>query len=771
MNTIRLVFLLTILVSSSFPVGAQSPERIFYHSFRPEGWNIYLSRDEGQTFSAFTRHPALDYDAVISPDGQWVVFTSERDGHPSLYIKDIEGKALARRLIRSESMQDQVAISPDGQWLVFVSTHQGNADIYRLPFRPDTTLSIRQAENLTRHPGGDFRPAFSPNGARIAFSSDRSHGISSHPVFPFARLRTGDIFVMDTLGNHLARLTDSERWDGSPRWSANGEKIIFYSERSGMASLFEMREDGTEQSRLFPFENSAVSPSILPNGDIAFTSWDSNSGGEMDYNSKHFTLMRYSPTSHRIDTLYHAELDMFSIRSHPKGHMVFHGGVKPPVRDYNRDTFFTGELLTAPPYSTTLKGENLEFYGIRRDAIAAPDPLGPHLAYGVLKAKSIPDAITVWTYLLWLFPAFVLGLFLMGLVRGIKDRKIVPFWRYGMFLVLAPAVGAILWGVFIFLFVNQGLPIITIRIIFALVFLVCTLIAVRFHLQRKKRKRESNVYLNKLYTFLFGGAAVITVYVVIFLNSFLDFRIDFLKVNYQTKELTHLFTFHKEPHVNPVNTQIIESKFSPDGQRLIFTSTNFGSNAKRQGDVWAYNFTAEQLTKLSNSNYNDGFGALSADGQKSVFRSGRTGSFDIYLQEGEAITNLTEDPHRDNFPAISARGDKIVYASDKEGGGSERKTMDLYLLELEEEDRWSEPRQLTSVKGQEAHPSFSPDGEWIIYATEMFGISDEQPLIQPYVFAPQMYGEVVAMHLRSGETIRLTHNKWEDGAPLWLEGY
>ena len=151
-----------------------------------------------------------------------------------------------------------------------------------------------------------------------------------------------------------------------------------------------------------------------------------------------------------------------------------------------------------------------------------------------------------------------------------------------------------------------------------------------------------------------------------------------------------------------------------------------------------------------------------------VFRSGRSGFFDIYLKQGGAVLNLTSDEHRDNFPIISSRGDKIAFCSDRLGADIESKvkTMDIYLTILNTDETWSDAKQLTMDKGQDAHPHFSPDGEWIIYTSEESGINDEEPLVQPVIFGPQMYGEIFAMNISSGKKIRLTHNKWEDGAPL-----
>ena len=258
---IILVFALFIL---SEEITANQPDRLFYSSFRPQGWDIYLSIDEGISFSKVTTHPALDYEPEISPDGRWLVFTSERNGNPSLFIKSTQQlDAPPRLLIDSDAMQDQAQISSDGQWLVFVSTHEGNADIYRLPFMPEQTLSLEVAKNLTRHPAGDYRPSISPDGSKVAFTSDRAHAIKSHPFFPFARSRTGDIFVTDINGAASQRLTTTDKWDGSAAWSKDGSSLYFYSFRDDDSAIFRMNADGAEQQKISEETTFALSPVII----------------------------------------------------------------------------------------------------------------------------------------------------------------------------------------------------------------------------------------------------------------------------------------------------------------------------------------------------------------------------------------------------------------------------------------------------------------------------------------------------------------------------
>src|SRR5207248_2325657 len=98
-------------------------------------------------------------------------------------------------------------LSPDGKSFVFVSDSAGNSDIYL------KRVDGQNASNLTKDSSADdTQPAFSPDGERIAFRSERNGG---------------GIFVMGASGESVRRLTD---FGFNPAWSPDGTEIVFSSE-------------------------------------------------------------------------------------------------------------------------------------------------------------------------------------------------------------------------------------------------------------------------------------------------------------------------------------------------------------------------------------------------------------------------------------------------------------------------------------------------------------------------------------------------------------
>jgi Tol biopolymer transport system component len=59
--------------------------------------------------------------------------------------------------------------------------------------------------------------------------------------------------------------------------------------------------------------------------------------------------------------------------------------------------------------------------------------------------------------------------------------------------------------------------------------------------------------------------------------------------------------------------------------------------------------------------------------------------------------------------------------------------------------------------------AWSPDGEYIVFASSRMGFKDEAL----YTDAPQPYGEIFVMRYDGTGVEQLTDNQWEDGTPAW----
>jgi TolB protein len=196
-------------------------DQILFLRIAPTEARLFVSNRDGSGERPLASSTSLDYNPAWSPQGDWIAFTSERAGSADLYRIHPDGNGL-ERLTDDPSYDDQPAFSPDGRQIVFVSTRgSGLAKLWILD--PES----RKARSLTTGRGGDFRPSWSPDGKWIAFSSDRESNLPAAKG-RWERLHLVDIYVIRPDGSGLKRVSEHGGFCGNPKWTADSASVIGY---------------------------------------------------------------------------------------------------------------------------------------------------------------------------------------------------------------------------------------------------------------------------------------------------------------------------------------------------------------------------------------------------------------------------------------------------------------------------------------------------------------------------------------------------------------
>ena len=381
-NLTAVCALLVAVVVTGRVLGSQEAdvarETIVYSSIQPANWDLYLFEGPGSEPRRLTTDPGLDYNAVVSPDGRWVVFTSERTGSPDLYVLDLHGDGGPRPLVEGPAMEDAAAISPDGDRLLFVSTRDGNADVFEVPFRPDDPAAAGEARNLTRNAAGDYNPAFSPDGTRILFSSSRDTAVAtSTGASPGPTYLASELYVMRADGTGVRRLTRHESWDGAPAWAPDGRAAFFYSQRGGESRIYRTGVAGAAGSEpagagpepISSADEAALSPVLGPDGRLTFTA----------QRDGRWTLVSTRPDGSDPRVESDAARDYWAPAYDPvSGRLLAHG--PGPVADASVfESDAPGEFLVHPPLPVDMPDRQVSLVGIR-GYLPAVDPTSGEIA-------------------------------------------------------------------------------------------------------------------------------------------------------------------------------------------------------------------------------------------------------------------------------------------------------------------------------------------------------------------------------------------------------
>ena len=197
--------------------------------FRADGWEDVVRAADPQSGTNLARHPLTDnnaYDAecAFSPDGQWIVFTSDRTGDAELYAMRANGDDVVR-LTNKKGYDGGPFFSPDGKRMVYRSDRKGNdllqifvADVVR--DRSGKITALRRERQLTNGQNVNWGPYWHPDGRHVIYATS-VHGHQNY-----------ELYLMRADGSRKVRITFTQGFDGLPVFSPDGKYLMWSSKRT-----------------------------------------------------------------------------------------------------------------------------------------------------------------------------------------------------------------------------------------------------------------------------------------------------------------------------------------------------------------------------------------------------------------------------------------------------------------------------------------------------------------------------------------------------------
>ena len=236
--------------------------------------NVFAMNADGSEQRQITSAGGVQAHSTLTPDGVTVVYSQVNPDGSSIMSVPLTG-GTPTELNRGSHWSLIPNVSPDGARIAFTSDVDGNYEIYTMAIDGSDVQQLTFTDPPTQHLG----PKYSPNGSQILYATDQDETDPANEQ---------DIWVMPTGGGTPTRLTTTINDRESRGWSPDGSHIVTQSVVNGVGQLLVLNADGSGLKQItniaagtpvlslggiFPNMSGAVTPAWSPDGDwIAFAS-------------------------------------------------------------------------------------------------------------------------------------------------------------------------------------------------------------------------------------------------------------------------------------------------------------------------------------------------------------------------------------------------------------------------------------------------------------------------------------------------------------------
>ena len=180
-----------------------------------------------------TKDASTNWNPVWSPDGKYLYFASDRSGNMNFWrvaIDEETGRVLSEpeAVVTPSKFSGHLNFSRDGRRMIYVQTNR-QSNIQAAEFDANREKMIGEPFWITRGDRQIVRPELSPDGKQF--------------VMRVPRRTQDDLAVLSRDGSNWRDLTNDKFFDRYPRWSADGKKIAFVSDRSGSYEIWTIDAD------------------------------------------------------------------------------------------------------------------------------------------------------------------------------------------------------------------------------------------------------------------------------------------------------------------------------------------------------------------------------------------------------------------------------------------------------------------------------------------------------------------------------------------------